>query len=323
MAINLSRFKGGRPVTDEGVAEEKHFVVDSNFDKEEGVIIPPTSGLSNTIYFTNSLINNARTIDGFSGVWNVSQSGGDVTVTITGEAGSRFTLDGGSGVSIDETTVFELPETTDGSSELTVSGTVGSNSSTSSRTRTVRLIPYILETPETLLADGVSDLTSVSQAGVPATFSQWSVSATVANTTQGTSSAVGSATTFDYEDGDIVTFTYTATLTVGGNQNAFANLSGFLIVPSVHGGVASNYTWTLTGDALSSGPESGTNRPTYQYHLRESESNVGRSFTWSARIDTTGLGTAGSSFTGNFPLYGRVQGTTSGYERRVNFNKTG
>ena len=328
MAFNISRLKGGRPVTDNGDTEERHFVVDPNFDKEDGEITVPTTGSSDTLYFTNALINNSRTITGFSIVdgsqTSFTSSGGTFSVRIEGEDGARFTLTGFGGASGDALNTL-LTIGPEGFIEEAI--TVGSTGSTNNRNPGVNISPDITETPETLIGDGVATTVSVSQTGVPTTPAVFSVVASAANSTQGTSVALlidtnSGGETLDYNSGDIVTVTFTFTLVTGGNQTALASMSGFFIVPSVHGGDSNNYTWSLTqspgANILSNGPESGTNRPTYAYHLREGGSQVGQSFTWSARIDTTGLGTTGSSFTGNFPIYS----STAGLSRRINFINT-
>ncbi len=333
MALNLSRLKGGIPIEDQGSLEERHFVIDNDFDKEDGEIVIPTTGFSNTLYFTNSIINNSRSITEFSATTTTSfsSSGGSFTVIVQGDAGARFQLDGSSGVTVDESIIYELPEdAVDGSSSIEISGTIGSTSSTNNRTLSLNLIPYILDTPETILGEGAASTVSFSQTGVPASLSEWSISASAS--VAGVSSSVpvttfnsGPGLVLNYNEGDIVTLTYTATLTSNGNVNAVTSNGGFIIVPSVHGGDSSNYTWSLTnvgsGGLLSAGPESGTNTR-FGHHLRESTvSRIGESFTWNLRVDTTGLGSQGNSFTGDFPLIVQIQGTQSGYYVRCQYNQ--
>ena len=322
MAISLGRLRGGVPISRTGNSGERRFVIDNDFDKNsDGDIVAPTEGSSGTLYLTRSLIQNSLIINSFTFLnpSSVSQPGGDERVVrVEGEEGSQFqlSLSGFSG----ESGIQTIPE----SGVLDITLTASRNSSTNSRTISATLIPSSASEPETILSDTITQTIGLSQPGVPATLSVWTVQGWYSTDDFATETQVGEGTvSVNYNEGDVITFRYRATLMTGGNTNAFTNMSGFLIVPSVHGGDANNYTWTLqnvgTGTTLSNGNESGVNRPTYQYHLRESSTFEGQSHEWRARIDTTGLGTAGSTFTGDFPLYGRIQGTSTGHQIRVNY----
>ena len=299
MAFNISRLKGGRPVTDNGDAEERHFVVDPDFDKEDGMIVVPTTGSSDTLYFTNALINNSRTITSFSIVdgsqTSFTSSGGSFTVRIEGEEGARFTLTQGGGASV-ENSLMTIGS--DGFIEEVV--TVTSTTSTSNRSPFVTVNPDISETPETLLGDGVGNTVSVSQTGVALTPAVFSITGVATNNTTGfsttvfpsdeasTSASSGTQLNIPMTAGDTVSFSYTVTLVTGGNMPAVATLSGLYVFPQL--GPADSYTWNLTqspgASILSAGPESGTNRPSGK-HLREGVSREGQSFTWSATVDTS------------------------------------